>query len=174
MTPIALVLIVLILAASFVGALYIFHQTERERMANEFRLNSIERVLPNKMQAYERMALYLDRISPMNMVQREQMKVQTAFDLYPLLSNAVRQEFEHNVAMQIYFPTKTWVKIERARDEVQKCLTDEAKAIDKRASSIEYGMQVVDSAKNGCQFHIDRALEALRHDIGDAMVIPNL
>lgn len=169
MTSTGIVLVILILVIGFVSAIFMLHRSESERLKSQFRLNAIDRVLPNKLQAYERLALYLDRISPMNMVQREQMKVQTAYDLYPLLSNAVRQEFEHNVAMQIYFPTNTWVKIERARDEVQKCLTEQAKAIDKRASSIEYGLQVVESAKNGCQFHVDRALDALRHDIGDAM-----
>ena len=156
------------IAMSFV--VWLFLHTEMQKRQSDFRLKAIEDVLPNRLQAYERMALYLERISPEAMVLREQLSVSSGKELHTLLVNNVRQELEHNVAMQIYVTETSWKRILKARDEVIKTLNEAGKGLKPNCSSIEYGVEVIEYAKNNCNFYLDRAKDGLRKDLSGEFV----
>lgn len=151
--------------AGIIAAIVLFQRAERRRATDKFRSRNMAAILPNRLQAYERLALYMERITPETMLIREQMKVNTAYDLHTLLITAIRQEFEHNIAMQIYISSDTWGKILRAREEVMKCLNNAAKETNPQASSLELARKVLERAPNECNFYVKRALEGIRQDI---------
>ena len=64
--------------------------------------------LPIRLQAYERMALFLERINPSKLLLRVT-SVNNDKNAYShSLINSVEQEFEHNLAQQIYISEKCW------------------------------------------------------------------
>ena len=64
--------------------------------------------LPVRLQAYERLSLFLERISPNKLLLRV-VPVSTSKDDYEvLLINSVEQEFEHNLSQQIYVTDNCW------------------------------------------------------------------
>lgn len=157
-------------SVALVAVVGFFLLADRNRRQASFREKSMEAILPNRLQAYERLTLYVERIRPENMVLREQMQVNTSLELHTLLVNSIRQEFEHNIAMQIYISSASWSRILRAREEVQKTLANVAKETNPKASSLEFGRKVMERAKNECDFYVDRALEGLRRDINGLFV----
>ncbi len=156
---------ILISLSAVVAVVGLFVRHERDRRVAYLREKTLTTTLPNRLQAYERLTLYLERIRPDKIVEREQMRVSTANDLYALITNAVKQEFEHNVAMQIYISSASWSRILRAKDEVLKMMRDIAKETDPKSSSLEMARRVLEDAPNKCNFYIRRALDGLRSDV---------
>ncbi|MCF0191699.1 MAG: hypothetical protein HUJ96_10615 [Marinilabiliaceae bacterium] len=169
-TTIQLIIALGICVGAVVLTVYLFHRAEERRRFDEYRLRFSADVMPTRLQAYERMSLYLQRISPEASVQREQMNVNTAMELHTLLMTSIRQEFEHNMAMQIYISSASWKRILRAKEEVVKLLTEEAKETNPKASSLELGRKILEDAPQRTTFYITRAIEGLRADLAGAFV----
>lgn len=165
MTSTAIILLGLFAFASIVATVALFIRAEQQRAFSQYREKTLETLLPSRMQAYERITLYLERINPMNMVVREQLNVNTSQELHTLMTTAIRQEFDHNIAMQIYISEASWSRLLRARDEVTKTINKCAKETNPKASSLELGRKILESAPNECTFYVNRALSGLRSDI---------
>lgn len=64
--------------------------------------------LPIRLQAYERMALFLERMNPSSLLLRVS-SVNNDKNAYAIsIINAIEQEFEHNLSQQIYISDKCW------------------------------------------------------------------
>jgi hypothetical protein len=64
--------------------------------------------LPIKLQAYERMTLFLERMNPSKLLLRVT-SINNDKDAYiQSLINTIEQEFEHNLSQQIYISNKCW------------------------------------------------------------------
>jgi hypothetical protein len=61
-----------------------------------------------QLQAYERLILLTDRIALPNLIQRVNQPGLTARDMQTLLTQSIRQEFEHNITQQIYVSEEAW------------------------------------------------------------------
>lgn len=64
--------------------------------------------LPLRLQAYERMTLYLERISPHNLLVRVKPNSSNKEDYEVLLIHQIESELEHNLSQQIYISAKCW------------------------------------------------------------------
>ena len=67
--------------------------------------------LPIKLQAYERMLLFCERINPTKMLVRIKPLSENTQDYLHLLIANVEQEFEHNLVQQIYISNDSWTAI---------------------------------------------------------------
>lgn len=72
--------------------------------------------LPIRLQAYERMALFLERINPSKLVLRITSVNNDKNAYAQSLINTVEQEFEHNLAQQIYISDECWSVIMAAKN----------------------------------------------------------
>lgn len=72
--------------------------------------------LPLKLQAYERMVLFLERISLTKLLIRVSPLAQNKSDYENLLINNIEQEFEHNLTQQIYMSDQCWTIIVTAKN----------------------------------------------------------
>lgn len=72
--------------------------------------------LPIKLQAYERMALFLERISPGKILFRVKPTSEDPQLFANLLIGNIEQEFEHNIAQQIYVSTECWDYVKTAKN----------------------------------------------------------
>jgi hypothetical protein len=67
--------------------------------------------LPIKLQAYERMLLFCERINPVKMLVRIKPLSENTEEYLRLLIANVEQEFEHNFVQQIYISDDSWTAI---------------------------------------------------------------
>lgn len=86
-------------------------------------------LLSIKLQAYERLILFCDRISPQALIYRLRQKDMTVGGLKSALLIAVQQEYEHNMAQQIYVSDKLWEIISIAKSEVQNLVSKAAEGL---------------------------------------------
>lgn len=71
--------------------------------------------LPLRLQAYERLTLFLERISPGNLLIRVKPYNDNKDDYEALLLKTIEQEFEHNLTQQVYVTEECWNVIRTAK-----------------------------------------------------------
>lgn len=101
-----------------VVAFYFFRlHTRNEEGRRRFLLHkdTQKNTLPIRLQAYERMALFLERISIPSLVVRVSPKSTHKNDYENLLIKSIETEFEHNLSQQIYMTDECWNIIKAAK-----------------------------------------------------------
>ena len=126
-----------------------FYKNEEKKQLILARKDLSKHALPIRLQAHERLALFLERISPSKLIQQ----IQPGSDdkkLYELaLVFRVNEEFEHNLTQQIYVSNKCWEMVttsknatmmfikQIAEDENVKTAQDLQKALIERSAQEE-------------------------------------
>lgn len=72
--------------------------------------------LPLRLQAYERMTLFMERINPNQLLVRISPLSDDKNDYANYIISQVEQEFEHNLAQQIYISDECWSIIMTAKN----------------------------------------------------------
>lgn len=75
-------------------------------------------VTPIRLQAYERMALFLERISPNSLILRCYKPGMDVKLLQGVLTKNIRDEWEHNLSQQVYLSNDAWLRIREAKEEM--------------------------------------------------------
>ncbi len=89
---------------------------ENERRLFQLRREKQSISLPIRLQAYERMTLFLERISPAKLLIRIKPTGDDKIAYQTKLTNAIETEFEHNLAQQIYLTGDCWSIILAAKN----------------------------------------------------------
>ncbi|MCX7955337.1 MAG: hypothetical protein N3A01_09160 [Bacteroidales bacterium] len=127
---ILLVLLVGILVwATAYYLLKLFFEREYKNVILETKKDNKKLILPLRLQAYERLILLLERISPNSLVIRAQNINSTAFNLHTELLSIIRTEFEHNLSQQLYISKEAWNLILNAKENVIKLINLSAQEI---------------------------------------------
>lgn len=102
-----------------VVAYYFFDaHLKNDELRRKYRLmqQSQQQALPLRLQAYERLSLFLERISPANLLIRISPLNDDKNQYENLLINMIDQEFEHNLTQQIYITNEAWTIIRTAKN----------------------------------------------------------
>ncbi|MDR3273551.1 MAG: hypothetical protein LBT29_08735 [Flavobacteriaceae bacterium] len=137
----------IVVAGVFVFMLDRFFKEERKKRDFRLRLENSKNILPNKLQAYERLALFLERIRPSALVRR--IAPAADFKAYEyVLIETIQTEFEHNLAQQIYINPETWKIIFSAKNATQLFVQDVAKGMDISATAADLQEEILKKAVN--------------------------
>ena len=120
-------------------------------------------VLPLRLQAYERMALFLERIDPNQLVMRIHTAGLTVAQEQNLLLTAIRSEFEHNLSQQIYISDPVWQKICDAKGDIEAIINTVAGDYDKDSDSREFAETVL--AVSAEKPVVELAIQILKADM---------
>ena len=105
----------------------------------EFKKTISNQTLPLRLQAYERLVLFTERINPANLLIRLNGNGYSAAELYSLMVNEIRNEYQHNVTQQIYVSTRAWAVVQRVKDDTLSVVTNSIKALPDNATGLDLG-----------------------------------
>src|SRR5260221_572226 len=115
------------------GAMFLLIKKFLER---DYRLKLIEAkqsmqkdMLPLRLQSYERLVLFLERISPESILMRTNKPNMTSGQLHGELLSTIRTEFEHNLSQQVYMSNPAWAQIKIAKEEIVKIINTASEKI---------------------------------------------
>jgi len=91
-------------------------KNEENRRSYYLHRENQKQSFPLRLQAYERMVLFLERINPNKLLIRETPKSEDITAYLNQLVNSIEQEFEHNLSQQIYMSDKCWNMIVTAKN----------------------------------------------------------
>lgn len=112
-------------------------QKQNEARIIEMKSKNKEIVLPIRLQAYERMTLFLERISPDQIIKRVHKSEMNVAELQFVLLNDIREEYNHNLSQQVYMSDEAWKIIKNAKEELIMLVNQSAKSLDPESKSIE-------------------------------------
>ncbi|MBS1505635.1 MAG: hypothetical protein JSS79_03215 [Bacteroidetes bacterium] len=160
---------ILIPASLVLYAVYLvvrsFINREVELRKLEVRSRAIETILPARLQAYERITLFLERISPQNLLIRLNNPAFAARDFQKILLDEIRNEYNHNVSQQVYMSEEVWNQVRNAKEDLILMINESAGLVAPDSSSIELSKKIFEMVMNKKQDPIGHALSELKKEI---------
>lgn len=102
--------------------------------------------MPLKLQAYERLVLFLERIGPNSILVRVHSGGMTAQQLQLDLISTIRAEFEHNLSQQIYISENAWEEVKDAKEEMIRIVNISFNNVGKNATGIQMSSNIIEQA----------------------------
>jgi hypothetical protein len=132
----------------------------------ELRQKSAEVVTPIRLQAYERVVLLLERITPSNLLLRVSGSGHTAAEYHRILLTEIRNEFNHNMSQQVYMTEQSWQQVRHAREEVVNLINKSYQGLGEKAKGTELAKRILESVLNNEIDPTARAISYLKQEIG--------
>ena len=124
-------------------------------------------VTPIRLQAYERIVLFLERISPNSLVLRVSEPNMNVMQLQSAMIMAIRLEYEHNLSQQLYISSKSWQIVKNAKEDLINVISNVAANIDKTADSSELAKAIFELTASVEKLPIEIAIEIIKDEIQD-------
>lgn len=84
--------------------------------------DNLKIVTPLRLQAYERLLLFLERITIESLALRLQKPGISARQLQVSMLEVVRKEFNHNLSQQLYVSNKSWNAVKNAKEQLSRII----------------------------------------------------
>jgi hypothetical protein len=141
-----------------------FNQQESIRMM-ELKTRNSQTILPMRLQAYERVTLLLERISPNNLLIRVNRPGISAAEFKIELINDINNEFNHNLSQQIYISPQAWSLIRAVREQVVNLINSEYSHLPADAKAIDLSKAVFERMIKDQEIPTQKALDFLKKEV---------
>jgi len=142
-----------------------FLNKEFERKVLELRMKNTETVLPIRLQAYERMCLFLERISPNNLVLRLNDSGYNVREFQQVLLSDIRQEYNHNLSQQVYMSDESWNLTKKAMEEIVAVINTAAGSLEGEGSSLDLSKKIFEQMMEKNSDPVSIALTQMKDEI---------
>ncbi|MCD6112807.1 MAG: hypothetical protein J7J86_06015 [Bacteroidales bacterium] len=122
-------------------------------------------ITPIRLQAYERIILLLERISPNNIILRVYKPNMTVFEFQRELINTIHQEFNHNLSQQLYISIQGWELVNKAKEELISLINNSAEKAGKEKNGAELSRMILQGYFKNNPTSINIAVNFLKKEI---------
>jgi hypothetical protein len=158
----------LIIAVALYYLIKQFMDREYQRRLLDLRLKNTETILPIRLQAYERICLFLERITPSNLLVRISPAGYTASEYLSILTAEIRSEYSHNLSQQLYMTEQAWEMVKQGKEDIVTLLNRVYQQMPDKTKGTDLARRVLETV---LQEEIDpttRALVFLKREIAQA------
>lgn len=103
-----------------------FLEDDQKKRRMEMRMLNQKTITPIRLQAYERLVIFLERIAPESMLMRLSLKNKNVAMIQLELVRLIRAEYEHNLSQQVYISSKAWEVIKTSKESTIKLINTTA------------------------------------------------
>jgi uncharacterized protein YjaZ len=155
--------LIVFLTAYFLVRSLLLNDRRKEKL--NIILNNQKVITPVRLQAYERMAIFLERISLENLLPRVHNKGMTNQQLQSKLVGMIKEEYDHNLSQQIYISSEIWQYIRKAKENTINLVNTQAGKIDPNAPSISLSKALLEHLMEINETPAQVALENLKKEV---------
>jgi len=138
---------------------------EANRRRTEITLGSQKLSLPIRLQAYERVTLFLERISPESLLVRVNEPGMSVHKMQSTLLSNIRAEWEHNLSQQLYISNEAWELVKNAKDNVVKLISISAEKINPKEQSMALSQSILEKLVELEQHPTAIAIDFLKREV---------
>jgi len=163
---------VVILFAGVFAALIAVYYILKGDIQRFFNLKTIElnketrsHILPLRLQAHERLIIFVDRINPANLLVRLH---QQGIDLATLQAGVlseIRAEYQHNITQQLYVDPVTWGVVRKLKDDTIAMINNAVQGLPAGSNGIELSKAILQHMATIDENPYDLTLELIKKDI---------
>jgi hypothetical protein len=153
---------------------YKYLQYEENKLKLEIDKARLEIVFPARMQAYERIILFLERITPENLVRRIIKGNTSSRAFQNELIATVRSEYEHNVSQQIYISIASWTMVKTATEETIRLVNVAGTKVNATSPSTDLAEKILEITSQIGKFPTHMAIENIKKEFAQYFIQANL
>jgi hypothetical protein len=121
--------------------------------------------LPNRVEAYQRAVLLMERISPNSLVMRLHNPGLPAKMMQSELLKAIREEYDHNVAQQIFISPKAWEMVRNSKEETIKIINIAGGQMSDVSMALELSAKIFEITAEVGQLPTEITIEFLKREL---------
>lgn len=142
-----------------------FMENEEKRRSYFLKKETQKSALPIRLQAYERLSLFLERITPDRLLVRLHSQGLNAPQYQTLLVETIRNEFEHNLSQQIYISEEAWKLIVDAKSATVGIINNISNEFDEKAEGLALRKAILNKTMEMESFPTKKALRYLKGEV---------
>ena len=120
---------------------------------------------PLKLQAYERIALFLERTSVPALIQSYAQAGQSARGFAAAATHAIKEEYSYNVSQQIYVSTQMWTLVKAIKEQHLQLLQNITANLPADATAADLSQKLIEFLQSMEVQPQDRGLEFMKNEI---------
>ncbi|RZL48486.1 MAG: hypothetical protein EOP00_09095 [Pedobacter sp.] len=162
----------LILAIGMFAALIAFYYIVKNDIQQFFDLKKNEQIkesraalLPLRLQAHERLIIFIDRINPANLLVRVHQQGIEIATLQAGILNEIRSEYQHNITQQLYINSATWNVVRKLKDDTIAMMNNAVQGLPKDANGVELSRAILQHMATISENPYDLTIELIKKDI---------
>lgn len=144
-------------------------KNDQDRRRQELVLQNARTIAPIRLQAYERIILFLERISLESLLVRVSSPDMTASQLHSALLATIRAEFEHNLSQQIYMTPQAWEVVRNARSNMIKIINTEMEKLQANTPGMVFSKQLLEKVMEMDKEPTRAAIDYVKAEIARVM-----
>jgi len=133
----------------------------------EFKKAVGNHTLPLRLQAYERIILFMERINPENLLIRLNATGYSAAELHSIIITEVRSEYQHNITQQIYVTSRAWGVAKRVKDDTLNLVAGAIKSLPENATGLDLSRTILITLSQLENNPYEIGAELIRKDLED-------
>ncbi|MBO7572601.1 MAG: hypothetical protein J6T48_10680 [Bacteroidales bacterium] len=154
-----------VVAATAVIVLRMMLKKDIETKKIQVVLQNQKTITPLRLQAYERIILFLERISPNSVIVRLQTPNMTVQELHRQMLITIRAEFEHNLSQQLYVSSEAWEATRNAKERTIQMLNMCLQGLNSMDNAMVYSQAVFEKLIEIEKSPTQEALELIKKEV---------
>lgn len=145
-----------------------FMDNEQRKRSHDERINNQKLLTPLRLQAYERIILFLERITPDQLVLRTFDTGYNVETFQQALTTTIRAEYEHNLSQQIYIDARTWNAVKITKENLVKIVNQSAAKLRKDAPAVELSKVILETVMQLDKEPTASALDLIKAEVAQS------
>ncbi|HBG71623.1 MAG: hypothetical protein A2W93_08270 [Bacteroidetes bacterium GWF2_43_63] len=162
LAKIVLPALMVFLTAFFVLKSYLENEQKKKELDSRFEQKRFS--LPIRLQAYERLAMFLERINPESIVLRMNQPGMSAKELQAMLLQTIRMEYEHNLSQQVYVSNQAWDMVKNAKEDIIRIINTAGTTMQPNATAIDISTTIFEESLREKEGILQKALIYLKNE----------
>ncbi len=142
-----------------------FQKLLRLEIDSDRREKSEKEILRMKLQAYERMVMFLERIHLPNLITRVMSAGFTSQQFQGILLKQIREEYEHNLSQQLYISAEAWELVKKAKEEVVSAINLGGSQVKSDDTAADLAKAILGGRLQSEADPIQKALHTLKEEV---------
>jgi hypothetical protein len=131
----------------------------------EVRKEKHPQLLTLRLQANERLILFIERINPANLFIRVHQQGISIPDLQSILLHEIRAEYQHNVSQQLYVSPTVWEVVSKLKEDTLAMINAAVKGLPADAAGVDLSKKVLQHMAGMEENPYDLTLALIKKDI---------
>lgn len=150
-------------------ALAVMIKNDANRRKSELVFNNIKVTLPIRLQAYERLILFLERISPESIIVRVNKRDMLASDMQAALLGTIRAEWEHNLSQQLYLSNEAWEMVRNAKENIVKLINISSDRVNPNETALVLSQKILETMVELDTNPVSYAVDFLKKEVKEIL-----
>jgi hypothetical protein len=138
---------------------------ELRSMQIEMKKQRQEFFLPNRVESYQRAVLLMERIHPNSLVMRLHNPGLPARALQAEFLQAIRDEYDHNVAQQLFVSIQGWQMVKNSKEETIKIINLAGNQMTASATGMDLSAKIFEIVAEIGQLPTEITVEYLKREL---------